>query len=78
MKYKNTTQGVIYLKDGVITKAVSPGEEFETENLIKISGISLVLPAKKPIPAKKPTPAKKPKKVAIKIKEMSDVRSTED
>jgi hypothetical protein len=72
MKYKNTTKGVIYLKDGVITKAVSPGEEFETENLIKISGISLVLPAKKP------TLAKKPKKVAIKIKEMSDVRSTED
>ena len=72
MKYKNTTKGVIYLKDGVITKAVSPGEEFETENLIKISGISLVLPVKKS------TPVKKPKKVAIKIKEMSDVRSTED
>ena len=71
MKYKNITQGVIYLKDGIQTKAISPGEEFDAENLIKVTGISVILPPRKKV-------LLKPEKVAKKLKETSDGRSTTD
>jgi len=78
MKYKNTTPAVIYLKDGRSTRAVSPGEEFETENFIGISGISTILPPKK---AEKPVVPKPHVKSANKIpkqKETLNVRNTDD
>jgi|ETNvirnome_6_100_1030635.scaffolds.fasta_scaffold168455_2 hypothetical protein len=72
MKYKNTTKSAVYLKDGITTRCVSPGEEFDTENLISMEGISVILTAKE----KEVAP--KPKKVITKNKEKLNVSDTED
>ena len=72
MKYKNTTKSAVYLKDGMTTRCVSPGEEFDTGHLISVEGISIILVAKEK------DVALKPKKVVAKNKEKLNVSDTQD
>tara|TARA_R110000824_G_scaffold54689_6_gene151045 strand:- start:3284 stop:3502 length:219 start_codon:yes stop_codon:yes gene_type:complete len=72
MKYKNTTKSAVYLKDGMTTRCVSPGEEFDTEDLISVEGISITL-----VSIEKAVAAK-PKKVTSKTKENLNVSDTKD
>lgn len=72
MKYKNTTKSAVYLKDGMTTRCVSPGEEFNTGNLINVEGISVILAVKER------AVAEKPKKVTSKNKEKLNVSDTKD
>jgi len=72
MKYKNATKSAVYLKDGMTTRCVSPGEEFDTGNLINVEGVSVILTSKEK------NVAPKPKKVVAKNKEKLNVSDTKD
>ena len=71
MKYKNTTQGAIYFKDGASTRSVSPGEEFETANLIGVEGISAILPSKE-IPFRERPQKSKKKEAHVNVRNTDD------